>query len=134
MSSGPSRQRAAELSAALTLYNQLKIQCLRGGVARQCAYKNPANIAHVVLQLQRIATSQKTAATNLCNIPNYQETYNKRTEGQRERVAALLEAFPGAKVKLGGDPRGNCCYLSLPGVAGDAWDIDDNGVRGWPVY
>ncbi len=129
MSNSPDRLRAAELASALTVF-----KCSRA-FETEIQKLNPHQIARIVLQLQREASAQKTAATNLCNIADYQETYDKKTASARARVAKLLEPFPGVKARLGGDPRGACFYLAVPGIGGDGWDEDEStGLRTWAVY
>lgn len=116
----PNPERAAELSAI---------------IARLNPNKPEFQIARAVVALQSIARSQKRAAENLCNVPDYQETYDARTKRNHKKAAAILaDILPGARMKLGGDPRGCCAHLYIPGVPGDSWGSDENGQKTWGVY
>lgn len=91
----------------------------------------PHLIAAKVTHLQRIARQAVTIATNLCNLPDYQQTYEARIARLRS-AASLICASLGAdfSVKLGGDPRSCCCRLFIAGERGDFGGADD----GFPVY
>ncbi len=70
----------------------------------------PHLVATDALALMRLGRQHATASVNLCNIPDYQETYNMRTARIRARLVALLKPY-GAKAITGGDPRG--CTVKL---------------------
>lgn len=122
-----SAERAAELAAI---------------IARKCDL--PANvIARHVCHLQRMARQAVNISTNLCNIPDYQEIHDKRVYSLTARgnkiAAEIAKAQPGdqlapgrggARVHVGGDPRGPCFYLQIDGAKGDGWDPE----RGYAVY
>ena len=124
-----STQRAAELSALIARHSTLP----------------PHQIAAHVLHLQRIARQAVTIATNLCNIPDYQETFDRRAAKLREHAggicATLNDALINAplrktcfSVELGGDPRGPCLRLIIEGERGDGWDADNEGQGSYAVY
>ena len=75
--------------------------------------KNPPHLtARDALALMRLGRQHSTQVVNLCNIPNYQEKYDKRTANIRERLALILAHY-GARAITGGDPRGCTVKLKL---------------------
>ena len=70
----------------------------------------PHLVASDALTLMRLGRQQATASVNLCNIPNYQETYDKKTATIRARLALVLAPYK-ARALTGGDPRG--CTVKL---------------------
>ena len=120
-----STQRAAELSALIARHSTLP----------------PHQIAAHVLHLQRIARQAVTIATNLCNIPDYQETFDRRAAKLREHANKICAEIGKATVpnrgcwsKVGGDPRGPCLRLLIEGERGDGWDADNEGQGSYAVY
>lgn len=97
----------------------------------------PFQIAQNVMHLQRIGRQAETIAVNLCNLPDYQETFDKRMKGLRRRAGDICERLSVPCVHgniwaaLGGDPRGYCLKLHIPGMAGDGFGGVDDGL---PVY
>ena len=70
----------------------------------------PHLTARDAVELMRLGRSYSRHAVNLCNIPNYQETYDRRTETIRRKLADVVKPY-GAKALTGGDPRG--CTVKL---------------------
>lgn len=118
--------RAAELSAIL---------------ARHYPDATPHSIAEVVAEMQRATRSAKRFAEDQCNFDlgdpddarsNYarrskrQDSAEQRINGRLahisliERCTQAVHTEP-AKVDLGGDPRGPCGRLHVPGQRGDGW-------------
>ena len=123
-----STQRAAELSALIARHSTLP----------------PHQIAAHVLHLQRIARQAVTIATNLCNIPDYQETFDRRISRLRfhaDDICLALQPSADAdhmvrvfRTELGGDPRGPCLRLLIEGERGDGWDADNDGTGSYALY
>ena len=84
--------------------------------------KNPPHLtARDAMALMRLGRQHSTQAANLCNIPNYQEKYDKRTANIRVKIVDIL--FPyGAHALCGGDPRG--CIVKLILRSGRTNDFD----------
>lgn len=93
----------------------------------------PANvIARHVCHLQRIAWQAKSNATALCNVPDYQEQFDRKMARLRKHAAAICAEFAnGFKVALGGDPRGPCAWLTIPGEPGESFSHDE---KSYSVY
>ena len=110
--------RAAELAALL---------------ARHYPDANPYRIARVVAAMQRAARSAVAWELRRCNEPmtEAQEERGARHIARMEEsvnaelrsmAAAMLLAAPfAASLSLGGDPRGPCASLTIPGQRGDGW-------------
>ena len=120
-----STQRAAELAALIARHSTLP----------------PHQIAAHVLHLQRIARQAVTIATNLCNIPDYQETFARRAAKLREYANKICAEIGNATVpnrgcwsEVGGDPRGPCLRLLIEGERGDGWGADNEGQGSYAVY
>jgi len=91
----------------------------------------PLDIARHVCHLQRIARRAKANATALCNVAGHQERHDKRAESLRRQGARIVADLGGGfALTIGGDPRGPCCWLKIPGIPGDGWDRD----AGHPIY
>ncbi len=90
-------------------------------------------IAYVGLDLIKCARAQNRIAVNLCNIPKYQATYDRRAAAIRKKLYALLlvlqdnGAEPVAFI-TGGDPRGAALKLVLP-----SGQTNDFGREGYCV-
>ena len=122
--------RAAELAAIL---------------ARHYPDASPYRIASVVAEMQRATRAAKAFAEARCNYDlgdpddsksDYARRY-KRQENAAARINAMLawtDISPSrhdetidrkhglaAKIVLGGDPRGACGRLIIPGQRGDGW-------------
>lgn len=113
-------ERAAELACILAL----------------CAVKHGATVkphivATLVGEMQKAARSAKRQAEHECD---YQATDAQamraatRRHRAQSRINAALCAIMGADdvdtvpaIKLGGDPRGPCATLHIPGQRGDGW-------------
>ena len=72
-------------------------------------------VAKLADDLIRIGKAQSRASVNLCNIPDYQPTFDRATERNRKQIDAAIQS---AEVKpfaydLGGDPRGATLKLHL---------------------
>jgi hypothetical protein len=113
-------ERAAELAVILAIY------------ARDCgADPVPHKVASLVCEMQAAARSAKRAAENACNYPMseaQQARAAKREEKAQTNInAALRDAMRvpghevGPRIELGGDPRGPCARLHIPGQRGDSW-------------
>jgi hypothetical protein len=108
------RKQLAELSAMLAL---------------RAPQISPAATAEAALKLCRFASAAETNATNLCNVPNYQERYDRKKESIRkhaQNIAGLYEC----RVEVSGDPRGCCLKLHGMGkklVRGNTWGGDESG-------
>lgn len=111
-------RRAAELAAYLTAH----LAC-RG---LPC---HPHHIADTVAAMQKAARAAKTAAENACNYPQT-EAQEARAEKRGARAQAHLneslrllfgDNLEAPTVTLGGDPRGPCAMLHIPGERGDGW-------------
>ena len=92
--------------------------------------------ARLVLDMQRAAKSAVTYETNRCSYP-MTEAQEARAQRRIERLEAginarLAAAWPGSPpvLSLGGDPRGPCARLTVPGQRGDGWNAED----GFAVY
>lgn len=111
-----SAHRAAELAVYLARY----------------APDAPAHhIAKVVTDLQAAARGAKRQAEFECNYGYRTEVEAERASKRQDRkvdklnaaLAALMRdsATPAPTVELGGDPRGPCARLHIPGQRGDGW-------------
>lgn len=105
-------------------------------LARYYPDASPHAVAVMVAKMQRAATAAKTWEIRRCNDP-MSEVDAERGEKRIARMQADLNGpldFDGlwehpnrplhsapAKVKLGGDPRGPCASLHIPGVHGDGF-------------
>lgn len=117
-------ERAAQLAVYLAMYSQA---C---GVTPA-----PGLIARTVVAMQKAARSAKRAAENACTCPVTPEGVlraARKQERQQETLNADLRAMVGdvaawgatdgfPTVTLGGDPRGSCGTLHIPGQPGDGW-------------
>ena len=122
--------RAAELAAIIARHSTLP----------------PHQIAAHVTHLQRIARQAVTIATNLCNVPDYQETYDRRIDRLRLHTAEICEALDRERIygmatptrlfnfAIGGDPRGPCLRLLIEGERGDGWGQANDGTGSYAVY
>lgn len=123
--------RAAELAAML---------------AQAYPAARPAMVARVMVEAVKLARYAKARAELECSYPMTEENINRaarRIERAAARInASLADACMGegdASVKrdpqhaptceFGGDPRGCCGKLIVPGLAGDGWGRD-----GFPLY
>jgi hypothetical protein len=86
----------------------------------------PHEIACLVHDMQRAARSAVNYELARCN--NYQtEDQQERAEKRLRKTEAAINdrlsacGFPTHRVKLGGDPRGPCASLLIPGLPGDGW-------------
>lgn len=77
-------------------------------------HERPRRAPHIVAmeaeEIMRLGKQHSRASVNLCNLPNYQESYDKRTNVIRRKLAAVLKPY-GATALTGGDPRG--CTVKL---------------------
>ena len=125
--------RAAELAAVLTAYlcTELRLQ------------PAPHKVAKVVCAMQKAARSAKRQAEHACNYGYRDDAHMARTMRRQDRTQArlniaLLDLAEGGAhstvepyaptVELGGDPRGPCARLHIPGQRGDGWG------DGWAIY
>ena len=131
MASKPDPARAAELAAIL---------------AQRYPLSRPVMVARVIVEAVKLARYAKSRAELECSYPMTEENCNRaarRIERAAARInATLADACMGdadASVKrdpaqaptcdFGGDPRGTCGRLIVPGMDGDGWDRD-----GFPLY
>ena len=117
-------KRAAELAVMLAAI--LKGEVMAGDASR---------IADMVVAMQKAARSSKRAAEIACNYAMteaQQERAAKREERMQAKINEGLHAYFGRKcggdgdgetlrIELGGDPRGPCATLHIPGQRGDGW-------------
>ena len=114
-------ERAAQLAVYLAIHSQ---KC---GVTPA-----PGLIARTVVAMQKAARSAKRAAENACTYPVTPEGVlraARKQERQQETLNAGLRhmgqhgaaADSVPTVELGGDPRGSCGRLLIPGQPGDGW-------------
>lgn len=132
MSNRPDPTRAAELAAILT---------------QRYPHSRPAMVARVMVEAVKLARYAKARAELECSYPMTEENCN-RAARRIERAAAkvnhdLASAIYGAKLsrrdaetainmprcEFGGDRRGTCGKLIIPGMDGDGWGRD-----GFPLY
>ena len=116
MTARDSAERAAELAILVSRHSAL-----------------PANvIARHVCHLQRIARQAKASATALCNVPGYQERHDHKVHRLRHHATCIcLELGAGFRVELDGDPRGPCCWITIPGERGEPLSHDE---KSYSVY
>lgn len=113
-----SASRAAELAAILAQY------CTGIG-----ASPGPRHIAAAVMALQKAARSAKRQAEHACNYGYRDDAHEaralKRQARAQDKLAEQLAQLTGGvlacRVELGGDPRGPCARLHVPGQRGDGW-------------
>lgn len=121
-------KRAAELGALLARhYPKASVHC----------------VAMAVREMQGAARTAVAWEVKRCNVPMSEvedDRGRERLEKLQGRLNAMLEhgklhAHPAvgelhqrcapmeqpARVKLGGDPRGACAWLTVPGLQGDGW-------------
>lgn len=118
-------KRAAELACILTLH-----------IALRSVAPKPHILAGVVADMQKVARTAKRAAENACNYPmteKQQAAAEKRQNKAQTKInTALAQMMPGhaeaPTIELGGDPRGPCARLHIPGQKGDGWG------EGFAVY
>lgn len=116
-------KRGAELAAILAQY------CATIG-----ASPGPHHIAAAVMALQKAARSAKRQPENACNYGYRDEAAEARAMKRLDRAQDKLNlvllglisgGLPAAEyaptVELGGDPRGPCASLHIPGQRGDGW-------------
>ena len=84
----------------------------------------PHLVASDVMEIMRLGRRHATASVNLCNIPNYQETYDRRTAVIRARLVMLLKRYNASAI-TGGDPRG--CTVKLKLRSGRTNDFGGEG-------
>ena len=124
-----SPERAAELAAILANY------------AHSCGmHAGPHRIARVVVAMQKAARSAKRRGEHACNygLDDKQEAAQQRWHTRTETAhnLQLLELVDGGTfaaehaptVELGGDPRGPCAKLRVPGQRGDGFGADGFGI------
>ena len=115
-------KRGAELAAVLAQY------CATIG-----ASPGPHHIAAAVMALQKAARSAKRQAEHACNYGYrdgaHEARATKRQDRAQDRLSLVLLGLIGGglpaerapTVELGGDPRGPCARLHIPGQRGDGW-------------
>lgn len=113
--------RSAYLGAILATY-----------AANAGAEISPHQIGLAVEDMQRATRAAKNWEVRRCNEPMseaQEERGHKRIERMQDAINATLARFgqhgadagSGCKVDLGGDPRGACGRLHIPGQRGDGW-------------
>jgi len=112
-------RRAAELACILTLY-----------ASSVGAAVKPHLLADTVAAMQKAARAAKRQAEHACNYgyptEAAEEHAMKRQDREQRKLNDMLCAFAAsaearATVELGGDPRGPCARLHIPGQRGDGW-------------
>lgn len=101
--------RAAELGAVL---------------ARHHASLTPHHAALLVASMQSAARTAKNWEVRRCNEPmseEQEESGHARLQRLQDGINAKLAEVGTATVSLGGDPRGPCARLAIPGERGDGW-------------
>lgn len=89
----------------------------------------PHHVARTVAMLQRATVAAKHWAERQCNEPiddAQQARGDKRIAKMQAECNVALDVLfggvvPRCTVKLGGDPRGACGRLHIPGQRGDGW-------------
>lgn len=124
MSNRPDPTRAAELAAML---------------AKAYPAARPAMVARVMVEAVKLARYAKARAELECSYPMTEENCNRAAQrifratdkiNADLRAALGLESPEGApRCEFGGDPRGACGKLYVPGLDGDGWGRD-----GFPLY
>ena len=119
-----SRYRAAYLGCVLS--------------AGMSARPRPHVVAALVLDMQRAARAAVGYETRRCSYPmtEAQELRGERRiqrlqDGINARLAAVWPGEASPSLSLGGDPRGPCATLTVPGQEGDGWA---GGGGGFAVY
>ena len=112
-------KRAAELAVILAQH------------AAECgASPTPHRVATLVVDMQKAARTAKRWAENECNYPTTEEQQKRAARREERALHAINEElaayFQGTKdspptIELGGDPRGPCARLHVPGQRGDGW-------------
>lgn len=112
-------KRAAELAVILAMH------------AHSCGTSTaPHRIAELVVTMQKAARGAKRKAEWECCDHSYSGEWGARAEGRQANTqakinAALLALYDGRDdaptIELGGDPRGPCARLHIPGQRGDGW-------------
>ena len=89
------------------------------------AREMPGQAAHLTARdavaLMNLARRQSTLAENLCNVANYQETYDKRIAAIRAKVAELMLKYGIKTCEVSGDPRGAAIKLKFNHTAGNSF-------------
>lgn len=110
-----SASRAAELAAILAQY------CASLGVNNP----PPFRIAAAVMAMQKAARSAKRACSYSYRDDAAEARATKRQVRAQDKLAEQLAQLTGGvlkcRVELGGDPRGPCATLHIPGQRGDGW-------------
>lgn len=124
MANKPDPTRAAELAAIL---------------AQRYPLSRPVMVARAIVEAVKLARYAKARAELECSYPMTEENMN-RAARRIERAARKLNAELAEAVmregsanmpvfEFGGDPRGACGKLRVPGLDGDGWGRD-----GFPLY
>ena len=114
-------RRAAELACILTQYAMW-----RGADVK------PHLLADAVAAMQKAARAAKRQAEHACNYGYRDDAHEARAMKRQDRQQTKLNAdlrelmrTPGdeiaPRIELGGDPRGTCARLHIPGQRGDGW-------------
>lgn len=113
-------RRAAELATVLTLY-----------AVQVGATVKPHLLADAVMTMQKAARGAKRQAEHARNYGYRDDAAEARAYKRRDKAQAKLNdmlcamanavALNPPTVELGGDPRGPCAYLRIPGQRGDGW-------------
>lgn len=125
MPNKPDPHRAAELAARL---------------AQAYPAARPHLVARAVVSAVNLALYAKHRAELECSYPMTEENVSRaarRIERKAFKIDAELRAAVGAsetgigapRLAFGGDPRGACGMLHIPGQDGDGWGRD-----GFPLY
>lgn len=131
MANKPDPTRATELAAIL---------------AQRYPLSRPAMVARVMVEAVKLARYAKARAELECSYPMTDENINRAAK-RMERAAAKINAelanatmgdgdasmksdpAHAPRCTFGGDPRGCCGMLHIPGMPGDGWGRD-----GFPLY
>jgi hypothetical protein len=89
------------------------------------------SIANIIAEAQSAASAAKSWAIRCCNESLDDRRYQlgeRRIDRLETDLNDLLTSLPNARaarqdatVRLGGDPRGACGRLIIPGMPGDGW-------------
>jgi len=98
---------------------------------------NPYQIAAVVARMQKAARATRLAEMRACNVAltekQQQAQEMKRNKAQEDINTTLRFLFRDhaepPTILLGGDPRGACAFLKIPGLPGDGF----NSTEGFPI-
>lgn len=92
---------------------------------------HPYQLGRIVDDMQRATRAAKSWGVRLCNEPMDDRQHDRgmsRIHRMQAKINARLVELFGTddvdlcpRVEIGGDPRGACGFLHIPGIQGDGW-------------